>query len=49
MLEYCSVAYAWKGQGWTQEIKWLGINGKIVDEWDDKSWTDFLNRMAQDR
>ncbi len=49
MLEYCSVVYAWKGRGWTQEIRWLRINGKEVYEWQDKSWTDFLNHMAKEQ
>lgn len=47
MVEYCSVAYAWKGRGWTQEIRWLRINDEEDYKWTDKQWTDFLNFMAQ--
>lgn len=47
MVEYCSVAYAWVGKGWTQEIRWLRIEGEEVLEWKGKNWTDFLNHMAQ--
>ena len=47
MVEYCSVAYCWKGRGWTQEIEWLRINDEKVYEWTGKRWTDFLNYMAQ--
>ncbi|NEP02031.1 MAG: hypothetical protein F6K58_25915 [Symploca sp. SIO2E9] len=44
--EYCSVTYSWKGRGWTQEIRWLRIEGEEVVEWAGKSWTDFLNYMS---
>ena len=47
MLEYCSVAYCWKGRGWTQEIAWLRIDGEEVLEWRGKYWTNFLNDMAR--
>lgn len=46
-LEYCSVAYAWVGRGWTQEIKWLRMDNKEIHEWTGKYWIDFLNFMAQ--
>jgi hypothetical protein len=47
MMEYCSVAYAWIGRGWTQEIHWIRVQGKEFIEWKGKYWTDFLNHMAQ--
>ncbi|MBD1836274.1 hypothetical protein H6F61_27225 [Cyanobacteria bacterium FACHB-472] len=49
MVEYCSVAYAWIGRGWTQEIGWLRIQGEKVVQWEGKYWTDFLNHMAQEQ
>ncbi|MBW4516266.1 MAG: hypothetical protein KME11_13715 [Timaviella obliquedivisa GSE-PSE-MK23-08B] len=49
MVEYCSVAYAWVGRGWTQEINWVRIQGEEVSKWKGKSWTDFLNHMAQEQ
>lgn len=47
-MEYCSVAYSWKGRGWTQEIDWLRMGGQEIAEWQGKYWTDFLNYMAQE-
>lgn len=47
MIEYRSVAYRWKGRGWTQEIQWLQIEGEDADEWKGRKWTDFLVHMEE--
>ncbi|NEQ84940.1 MAG: hypothetical protein F6K26_33815 [Moorea sp. SIO2I5] len=47
--KYRSVVYAWKGRGWTQEIKWLRIEGEERPEWKDQLWVKFLTHMAQEK
>lgn len=49
MVKHCSVAYSWIGRGYTQEIRWLRIEGEIKPEWNGKYWTDFLNHMAEQK
>jgi len=46
-MEYCCVVYVYEGRGFTQQIKWVRIQGEEVIEWKGKYWTDFLNHMAQ--
>ncbi|MEO0458358.1 MAG: hypothetical protein AAF152_17500 [Cyanobacteria bacterium P01_A01_bin.114] len=48
-MEYQSVTFDWIGRGLTQEIQWLKIEGKDGVGWHGKSWTDFLNHMAQQK